>query len=131
MEPGARVKPTALRARGRVATFPPMAEHQAVLMTAPSAEVAADIARALVGEGLAACENIVPGVRSIYRWQGEVCDDTEVLCVIKTRADRFEALRARAVALHPYEVPEIIAVPLVAGHAPYLAWIDSVCRPDQ
>jgi periplasmic divalent cation tolerance protein len=108
-----------------------MAEHQAVLMTAPTAEIAADIARAVVGEGLAACVNIVPGVRSIYRWQGEVCDDAEVLCVIKTRADRFEALRARVVALHPYEVPEIVAVPLEAGHAPYLAWIDSLCRTGQ
>jgi periplasmic divalent cation tolerance protein len=106
-----------------------MSEHQAVLMTAPSAEVAATIARAVVGEGLAACVNIVPGVRSIYRWQGEVCDDAEVLCVIKTRAERFEALRARIAALHPYEVPEIIALPIAAGSAPYLAWIDSLCRP--
>ncbi|MBI5479198.1 MAG: divalent-cation tolerance protein CutA [Deltaproteobacteria bacterium] len=105
-----------------------MAEHQAVLMTAPSAEVAADIARALVGEGLAACVNIVPGVRSIYRWKGEVCDDAEVLCVIKTRAERFEEVRARVVALHPYEVPEVVAVPLVAGNAAYLAWVDSLCR---
>lgn len=106
-----------------------MSDHVVVLMTAPSAEVAGDIARALVGEGLAACVNVVPGVRSIYRWKGELCDDAEVLCVMKTRAERFEALRARAVALHPYEVPEIIALPLAAGHAPYLAWIDSLCRP--
>jgi periplasmic divalent cation tolerance protein len=106
-----------------------MGEHQVVLMTAPSAEVAADMARALVGEGLAACVNIVPGVRSIYRWQGELCDDAEVLCVIKTRADRFEALRARIVALHPNEVAEIIALPVAAGNPPYLAWIDSLCRP--
>jgi periplasmic divalent cation tolerance protein len=105
-----------------------MAEHQAVLMTAPSAEVAANIARALVGEGLAACVNIVPGVRSIYCWKGDVCDDSEVLCVIKTCAERFEALRARIVALHPYEVAEIIALPITAGSAPYLAWIDSLCR---
>jgi periplasmic divalent cation tolerance protein len=106
-----------------------MQQHQAVLMTAPSAEVAAAIARALVGEGLAACVNLVPGVRSIYRWQGEVCDDAEVLCVIKTRADRFDALRARIVALHPYEVAEVIALPIVAGNEAYLAWIDSLCRP--
>jgi periplasmic divalent cation tolerance protein len=118
-----------LQARRRVATFTPMAEHQAVLMTAPSAEVATNIARALVDEGLAACVNIVPGVRSIYRWQGETCDDAEVLCVIKTRAERFEALRARVVALHPYEVAEVIALPIDAGNAPYLAWIDSLCRP--
>jgi periplasmic divalent cation tolerance protein len=108
-----------------------MGEHLVVLMTAPSAEVAAEIARPLVGEGLAACVNVVPGVRSIYRWNGEVCDDAEVLCVIKTRAERFEALRARILALHPYEVAEVIALPIVAGNEPYLAWIDSVCRPGQ
>jgi periplasmic divalent cation tolerance protein len=107
-----------------------MPEHIVVLMTAPSAEVAGAIARALVGEGLAACVNIVPGVRSIYRWQGGLCDDAEVLCVMKSRAERFEALRARAAALHPYEVPEIIALPIAAGHAPYLAWIDSLCGAD-
>jgi periplasmic divalent cation tolerance protein len=108
-----------------------VSEHFVALMTAPSADAAAAIARALVGEGLAACVNIVPGVRSIYRWKDELCDDAEVLCVIKTRADRFEALRERVVALHPYEVPEIIALPLAAGHAPYLAWLDSLCRTGQ
>jgi len=108
-----------------------MSEHVVVLVTAPTVEVAAEIARALVGDGLAACVNIVPEIRSIYRWQGELCDDGEVLCVVKARAERFEALRARVVSLHPYEVPEIIALPLVAGHAPYLAWIDAASRGDR
>jgi len=88
-------------------------------------EKAAEIARTLVEERLAACVNIVPGVRSIYRWKGEVCDDAEVLCVIKTRQDRVDALRDRLPALHPYEVPELVVLEVASGHAPYLAWIDA------
>lgn len=94
-----------------------------VLVTAPSAEAAADLARAVVGEGLAACVNIVPGLRSIYAWKGEVCDDPEVLLVIKTRRARFADLRERVVALHPYELPEVIALDVADGHAPYLDWV--------
>lgn len=94
-----------------------------VLSTCPDRERALAIARALVEEGLAACVNVVDGVRSIYRWQGAVHDDAEVLCVAKTTAGRFEALKARLVALHPYEVPEVIALPVSAGHAPYLEWL--------
>ncbi len=94
------------------------------LSTAPSVEKAAEIARVLVDERLAACVNIVPGVRSIYRWKGEISDDTEALCVIKTRRDRVEMLRARLVALHPYEVPELVVVETIAGHEAYLRWID-------
>jgi periplasmic divalent cation tolerance protein len=104
-----------------------MPDHVVVLMTAPAAEVAATIGRTLVDEGLAACVTVVPGARSIYRWDGKICDETEVLCLLKSRSDRFAELRARIVALHPYEVPEIIAVPVVAGSEPYLRWIDSCC----
>jgi len=93
------------------------------LTTAPTAEVAGEIARALVAEKLAACVNIVPGVRSIYAWKGEICDEGEVLCVMKTRSDRVEALRARLVALHPYEVPELVVLGVADGHAPYLEWV--------
>jgi periplasmic divalent cation tolerance protein len=105
-----------------------MSTHVVVMMTAPSVEVAAEIARVLVDEELTACVNIVPGVRSLYRWEGQLCDDAEVVCVMKTRADRFEALRERVVAMHPYEVPEIIALPMVAAHPPFLAWIDASTR---
>jgi periplasmic divalent cation tolerance protein len=98
------------------------------LSTAPNAEKAAEIARILVGEGLCACVNIVPGVRSIYLWDGEICDGAEVLCVIKTRADRVEELRARLVTLHPYEVPELVVLDVTDGHEPYLSWIDASCR---
>jgi periplasmic divalent cation tolerance protein len=94
-----------------------------VLVTAPSADKAAELARALVEEQLAACGNIIPGLRSIYRWQGQLHDDAEVLLLLKTRAALFERLRARVVELHPYEVPEVLRVDIADGHAPYLAWV--------
>ncbi len=94
-----------------------------VLVTAPSADKAAEIARALVEERLAACGNVVPQVRSIYRWEGAVQDEAEALLVLKTTRERFEALRARVLSLHPYQVPEVIALPVEAGHGAYLEWI--------
>lgn len=94
-----------------------------VLMTAPDREVAGQIARPLVEEGLVACVNIVPGLRSIYRWEGKLCDEAEALCLCKTRAALFSAVRDRIAALHPYSVPEIIAVPLAQGSAAYLDWV--------
>ena len=101
-----------------------MSERLVALSTVATAEDAERIARALVERGLAACVNVVPGLVSIYRWKGEVQRDGELLLVIKTRADRFEAMREALVAMHPYEVPELIALPIGAGHAPYLAWLD-------
>ena len=94
-----------------------------VLVTAPSADTAAEIARAVVSEKLAACGNVLPGVRSIYRWKGEVQDDAEVLLLLKTQRKRFPELRDRILALHPYEVPEVIALPIEAGSDAYLDWI--------
>ena len=94
-----------------------------VLVTTPTPERAAEIARALVEERLAACGNVVPGLRSIYRWQGKVNEDAEALLILKTTRARFEALRDRVLALHPYEVPEVIALPIAAGSAAYLGWI--------
>ena len=93
-----------------------------VYVTCP-ADNAVELAKALVEAGVVACANIVPSVRSIYRWQGKLCDEEEALLIVKTRAARFEALRQRVVELHPYEVPEVIALPIVAGHGPYLAWL--------
>jgi periplasmic divalent cation tolerance protein len=104
------------------------AQHVVALVTAP-ADRAPELARRIVEEKLAACVNILPGVRSIYVWKGEVCDDSEALLVIKTRAALFEALRARVVALHPYEVPEVIELPILDGHAPYLKWLDESTTP--
>lgn len=89
----------------------------------PDAASARTLAEALVGEALAACVNRLPGVESTYRWQGEVTTGSEELLLIKTTASRFEALRARLLALHPYELPELVAVPIERGHAPYLDWV--------
>jgi periplasmic divalent cation tolerance protein len=104
------------------ATEAERAEALVVLVTAP-VDQAPELARALCEERLAACVNIVGDVRSIYRWQGKLCDDREALCIIKSTRDRFPALRERIVALHPYEVPEVIALPIEQGHAPYLEWL--------
>lgn len=94
-----------------------------VLVAAPDDATARALAEAVVGERLAACANVVPGVLSVYRWQGEVRRDPEVLLVMKTTAARAEALRARLVELHPYEVPEVLVLAVDAGHPPYLRWV--------
>jgi periplasmic divalent cation tolerance protein len=106
-----------------------VSEHVVVLSTVGTAEDAARVARALVERRLAACVNVVPAVRSIYRWKGRVEEDEERLLVIKTRRDRIEALREALVALHPYELPEAIVLPIEAGHPPYLAWLDESVTP--
>jgi periplasmic divalent cation tolerance protein len=93
------------------------------LSTVGSADDAQRIARALVERRLAACVNVVPGLTSVYAWKGAVESGPELLLVIKTRRARFEALRAALVELHPYEVPELIALPVEAGHGPYLEWL--------
>ncbi|ATB34048.1 divalent-cation tolerance protein CutA [Melittangium boletus] len=102
-----------------------------VWVTAPSADKAAEIARTLVEEGLAACGNVVPGLRSIYRWEGRVHDEPEALLILKTWAPRFEALRERVVSVHPYECPEVIRLDVADGHAPYLKWILDAVTPKQ
>jgi len=94
-----------------------------VLSTCPTAEVAAAIAQALVAERLAACVNQLPGVRSTYIWKREVQTDEEVLLAIKTTEPGFAALEKRLLSLHPYELPELIAIPVCAGAENYLAWV--------
>ncbi|MDX2011770.1 MAG: divalent-cation tolerance protein CutA [Myxococcaceae bacterium] len=96
-----------------------------VLSTAPSEDVAASLARTLVDERLIACANLVPQARSIYRWQGVVQDESEVLVLMKTQRRRLPALEARLKALHPYQVPEMLVFPATSGHTPYLAWVRS------
>jgi periplasmic divalent cation tolerance protein len=91
--------------------------------TCPDASSAQVLADALVGEGLAACVNHLPEIRSTYRWEGKMVTDSEVLLLIKTTESRFAALRERVLALHPYELPELIAVPVARGHAAYLDWV--------
>ena len=94
-----------------------------VLTTCPDEAVAARIGRDLVESGLAACVSRVGPVHSIYRWQGAIQDEPEVLLVIKTVTTRYSELEMRLKSLHPYEVPEIIALPVTRGSAEYLAWL--------
>ncbi len=101
-----------------------------VLCSIGSADDAEHLARLLVERRVAACVNVVPGVVSLYRWKGRVERDDERLLVIKTRVERFEELRAALIALHPYEIPEIIALPVSAGHEPYLAWLSESVAAD-
>ena len=98
--------------------------HFVVYITVPSREVGQEIATVLVEGKLAACVNIIPGITSIYGWQGEIEQDEELLLVAKTRADLFDRLATAVKRIHPYEVPEVIALPIVAGSNEYLAWID-------
>lgn len=101
----------------------------AILCTAPDTESAERIADALVEERLAACVNLVPGLTSYFRWEGKVQREAEVLLIIKTRRERFDAVAARVKALHPYTVPELIAVAVDAGTSDYLAWLKENTTP--
>jgi periplasmic divalent cation tolerance protein len=99
-----------------------------VLVTAPNVDVGADLARRLVDARLAACVNVVPGVRSIYRWEGEVHEDTEAVLIIKTAAGRCEELASRIEELHPYDLPEVLVFAATGGSARYLAWVEAETR---
>jgi periplasmic divalent cation tolerance protein len=101
----------------------PAGEFVVVLVTAESADEAARIGRALVEDRLAACANVIGPIRSIYRWRGAVEEAAEHLLLLKARAADVPALDARVRALHSYEVPEVIALPVAAGSAAYLAWL--------
>jgi len=101
-----------------------MTDKIVVLSSCGSAEDAARIARALVEKKLAACVNVMPAVRSFYRWKGAIEDEQESLLVIKSSRALFDQLRAEIEKLHSYEVPEIIAVPIVDGSEGYLEWLE-------
>ena len=100
-------------------------DYCVVLVTVSSESEAKTIARALVEERLAACVNIIPGLTSIYRWEENICEDRELLLVIKTQGQKVAALRERIGHLHSYAVPEVLALPITDGSARYLAWLDS------
>ncbi|WP_197703486.1 divalent-cation tolerance protein CutA [Sulfurifustis variabilis] len=95
------------------------------LTTVPDRETAERIAHALVEERLAACVNLLPAMQSVYRWKGKTQTATEHLLIIKTRTADYPAVERRIRALHPYELPEVITVPIVAGLPAYLAWLDN------
>ncbi len=94
-----------------------------VLSTTDTMDLAQKIASALVQSHEAACVNIVPGIRSIYRWEGKVCNEAEYLLLIKSSTDKFESVRTTIRQLHSYEIPEIIALPITAGDSAYLGWL--------
>jgi periplasmic divalent cation tolerance protein len=98
-------------------------ETLVVLVTAPTPEKAAEIARTVVEEKLAACGSVIPGIRSIYRWQGKLCDEAEALLVLKAPKKRLQELSDRIVKIHPYEVPEVVALPIEGGNWKYIDWI--------
>jgi periplasmic divalent cation tolerance protein len=104
-------------------------DYIVVLITTPSQETARMIARLLLEKKLAACANILSPVNSLYTWHGEIHDDQEVLMLVKTRTDLFNDEFMQAVkANHPYEVPEMIALPILAGYQPYLDWMSEVTQ---
>jgi periplasmic divalent cation tolerance protein len=106
-----------------------MADALELHITAPNADEAAKLAHALVEERLCACVNIVPGVRSVYRYDDKIWDEPEVLCVAKTRPALFEQVCARVMELHPYDVPEILAFNVDDGSPAYLLWLRESTTP--
>lgn len=105
-----------------------MSELLVVLITAGSRPEADEIATALVDEQLAACVNIVPGITSVYRWEGEVKREQEWLLIVKTRRDVLAEIVQRVQALHSYEVPEVLALPAAGGSEAYLRWLQGEVR---
>jgi periplasmic divalent cation tolerance protein len=104
---------------------------QVVLCTVPDAGTAETIAGTLVAESLAACVNIIPGITSIYRWKGVIENDRECLLLIKTAANLWPLIEQRIRSIHPYELPEIIAVSVETGQKDYIKWLtDNLKRPD-
>lgn len=100
-----------------------MTDARVVLITAPDAATADKLAAGLVSEKLAACVNVLPGVVSHYVWEGKTRRDSELVLIVKTRESRLADLAAWVRAHHPYKVPEIVALPIVAGDKPYLDWV--------
>ena len=107
-----------------------MTEMLLVLSTFANEEDAARVVKALVGERLIACGNLLPGARSLYRWQGAIADEREVVVLMKTRKQDWTALLSRLHELHPYETPECIAVRIAAGAPKYMAWLDAALEPE-
>ena len=99
-------------------------EYIVVLITAPTEEFAAEIGLDLVEHRLAACATVIPQVRSIYRWDGGIHDEREAQLIVKTSAAKYDKIQARVRKMHPYQVPEILALPIHDGSSTYLRWID-------
>ncbi len=100
-----------------------MPDYTVIFITTSSLDEAEKIGRALVEEKLVACSNIVSPIRSIYHWQGKICDDKEALMILKTKKKLFKQIEKRVKALHSYEVPELIIMPIIEGSNKYLSWL--------
>ena len=100
-------------------------EYIVVLITTSSLDEAKRIGTSLIDNKLAACTNIISSVESIFRWQGEVCNEKEAMLIVKTRRGIFNDLQSKVKELHSYDVPEIIALPILDGNSDYLKWLDS------
>ncbi|KAK7929176.1 hypothetical protein WMY93_005571 [Mugilogobius chulae] len=100
--------------------------HSAAFITCPNQTVALELARGIVQRKLAACVNIVPAIKSVYEWQGKIEEDDEVLLMIKTRSSKVPSLAEFVRSNHPYEVAEVISLPIEQGNPPYLKWIGDV-----
>lgn len=106
-----------------------MTDKIVVLSTCASAEEAERLARRVIDDRLAACVNVLSPVRSFYRWKGKIEDSAEWLLIIKSTRDKFDALRAALESAHTYELPEVIAIPIVEGSPNYLSWIEQELQP--
>ncbi len=102
-----------------------------VLITAGSEDEAQRLAQALVQDGHAACVNVIPGIRSFFRWEGKIVEEREVLLVAKSRSELFESLSKKVKGIHSYDVPEIIALPIVDGAPDYLSWVREVTAKNE
>lgn len=100
-----------------------------VYCTCPTVAAAEQLARSIVEARVAACVSVLPGLTSVYRWDGDICTDAECLLMVKTKQSTYPALETLIRAQHPYEVPEILAVPAAAGHHEYLQWVHAQCAP--
>lgn len=105
-------------------TLPPATDAVVVLTTVATADEAVALVRALLDRRLVACGTVLPGARSLYRWEGKIADEQEVVVLLKTRSARLETLKLAFDELHPYKVPELLALPVTAGNAKYLEWIN-------
>lgn len=104
-----------------------MSEYILLMSTAPSEEEAEKLGKGMVEKGLIACVNILPKIRSVYKWKGKMCDEEEVLIIMKSRKERFKEIVEYINHHHSYDVPEIISLSISAGSKEYLAWIDEIC----
>ncbi len=102
-----------------------------VLITTPGKDVAEKLARILVEKRLAACVNVVDGLKSIYWWKGKIEEDNEALMIVKTRLDLFNELVSEVKKHHPYTVPEVIALPIISGNKDYIEWLEEETKKNQ